>query len=198
LKSRETTDIYAHPDIFNSRYYKADDSSLKPIGMPFTRAHLEGLGARFHLSEEPQKVAAGVTTTGMVPMRTPFEKGDPSLVLGSENGETEDPLFDDLSLVVEGESGLIVLLGCAHSGLINILNHVMDMVPDQNIKAVLGGTHLGLCSEEQVSNTIETLVEMGIERVGAGHCTGLAGSARLMTALGDGFFFAGVGATLEV
>jgi 7,8-dihydropterin-6-yl-methyl-4-(beta-D-ribofuranosyl)aminobenzene 5'-phosphate synthase len=72
------------------------------------------------------------------------------------------------------------------------------MKPDQNIKAVLGGTHLGLCSEEQMSNTIETMTGMGVEKVGASHCTGLAGSARLMAALGDEFFFAGVGSTLEV
>jgi 7,8-dihydropterin-6-yl-methyl-4-(beta-D-ribofuranosyl)aminobenzene 5'-phosphate synthase len=198
LKSGGARDIYAHPDIFNSRYYKTADGSLKPIGMPFTRVYLEGLGARFHLSEGQQRVATGVTTTGMVPRRTSFEKGDPNLVLGSEHGGGEDPLSDDLSLVVEGESGLIVLLGCAHSGLVNILNHVMVMKPDQNIKAVLGGTHLGLCSEEQMSNTIETMTGMGVEKVGASHCTGLAGSARLMAALGDEFFFAGVGSTLEV
>jgi 7,8-dihydropterin-6-yl-methyl-4-(beta-D-ribofuranosyl)aminobenzene 5'-phosphate synthase len=198
LKDGGMRDIYAHPGIFNSRYREVTDGSPKPIGIPFTRSHLEGLGARFHLSEEPQEVAEGIKTTGMVPRRTSFETGDTTLVLGKEHGGGRDPLSDDLSLVVEGDSGLVVLLGCAHSGLVNILNHVRDMAPGQSIKAVVGGTHLGLCSEEQMGATIEAVTGMGVEKVGASHCTGLVGSSRLMAALGDRFFFAGVGAFLEV
>lgn len=198
LKDGQSRDIYAHPDVFNSRFYEVPGSSPRPIGMPFSRAFIEGLGARFHLSEGPQEVADGVATTGVIPRNTPFETGDPTLVLGPEHGGRPDPLLDDLSLVVEGESGLIVLLGCAHAGLVNILNHVRCMMPGSPIKAVVGGTHLGLSSEKQMAATIKAMEGMGVEKVGASHCTGLAGSARLREALGENFFFAGVGAALEV
>lgn len=192
-------DIYAHPAIFDPRYREVPDDPPKPIGIPFTRAHLEGLGASFHLSEEPQKVAEGVLTTGVVPRNTPFETGDQTLLVGHEDGGcSRDPLSDDLSLAIEGESGLIVLLGCAHSGLVNILNHVRGLRPDKPIKAILGGTHLGMCPEEQMTATVKAISDMAIEKVGASHCTGLAGAARLKEALGDSFFFAGVGSVLEV
>jgi len=92
----------------------------------------------------------------------------------------------------------VVLLGCAHAGLVNILDHVRGLKPDKPVKAVIGGTHLGLSGEKQMAATIEAMARMGVERVGASHCTGLAGSARLREALGDSFFFAGVGAVLEV
>lgn len=191
--------IYAHPEIFSPRYREVKDGPPKPIGIPFTRPYLEGLGAEFILSEEPLKVADGVMTTGVVPRRTSFETGDNSLMVGCEDGTcSPDPLSDDLSLTVEGETGLAVLLGCAHSGLVNILNHVGQLLPDKPVKAVVGGTHLGLSSEEQMSATIEAMAGMGVERVGASHCTGLAGSARLREALGDSFFFAGVGSVVEV
>ncbi len=190
--------VYAHPDIFHSRFHEVSGGAPKPIGMPFCKSYLEGLGAVFHLSEEPQLICEGVMTTGVVPRRTPFETGDTTLVLGEEHGGGRDPLSDDLSLVVEGESGLIVLLGCAHAGVINILDHVRKMVPERPIKAVVGGTHLGKSGEDQMAATIEAMKGMGVEMVGASHCTGLAGSARLMAALGDSFFFAGVGATVEV
>jgi 7,8-dihydropterin-6-yl-methyl-4-(beta-D-ribofuranosyl)aminobenzene 5'-phosphate synthase len=191
-------DVYAHPDIFHSRFNEATGGAPRPIGMPFNHSYLEGLGAVFHLSEEPQLICEGVRTTGVVPRRTRFETGDAALVLGDEHGGGRDPLNDDLSLIVEGESGLIVLLGCAHAGVVNILDHVGEMMPGKPIRAVVGGTHLGMSSEEQISATLEAMKGMGVERVGASHCTGLAGAARLMAALGDSFFFAGVGVTIEV
>ena len=199
LRVGDSRDIYAHPGIFSARYRDVPDGSPKPIGIPFTRAYLEGLGARFNLSEEPQDVAKGIRTTGVVPRKTSFETGDATLLVGHEDGScSRDPFSDDLSLTVEGETGVAVLLGCAHSGLVNILDHVQQLLPDKPVKAVVGGTHLGLSSEEQMSATIGAMAGMGVERVGASHCTGLAGSARLREALGDSFFFAGVGSVLEV
>ena len=60
------------------------------------------------------EVAEGVMTTGVVPRRTSFETGDKTLMVGHEDGScSPDPLSDDLSLTVEGEAGLAVLLGCA-------------------------------------------------------------------------------------
>jgi 7,8-dihydropterin-6-yl-methyl-4-(beta-D-ribofuranosyl)aminobenzene 5'-phosphate synthase len=198
LRDGSPRDLYAHPDIFNPRSYMVPDASPVPIGIPYTRAYLEGLGARFHLSGKPQDIAPGIMTTGEVARRTRFETGDPTLIVGCEPGGGIDPLLDDLSLVVEGESGLLVLLGCAHAGLINILNHVRGMFPEKPVRAVVGGTHLGFSSEEQMAATIEAIAQMGVGKVGASHCTGLDGSARLREALGESFFFAGVGAEIEV
>ncbi|GBE14537.1 MAG TPA: MBL fold metallo-hydrolase [Proteobacteria bacterium] len=198
LKAGGERDIYAHPGIFVSRYWKGPDGSMKPIGIPFNRDYLEGLGARFRLDKMAQEVADGISTTGEIDRVTPFEGGDTSMFLSPEPGGEVDPLPDDLSLVVEGEAGLIVLLGCAHAGLVNILKHVEKMRPGKKIHAVLGGTHLGFSSEEQMAGTIEAMKGMGVEKVGASHCTGLAGSCRLREAVGDEkFFFAGAGAVLE-
>lgn len=198
LKGVGRKDIFAHPGIFASRFVENPDGSRKPIGMPFTRAYLEGLGAGFKLSRKPQKIGEGISTTGEVPRETAFEKGDTTLYLCEEHGGGLDPHDDDLSLVVEGEEGLLVLLGCAHAGLVNILNHVQKLHPGVPIKAVVGGTHLGFSGEEQMAGTVEAMEGMGVEKVGASHCTGLAGSARLREALGDSFFFAGVGSVLEI
>lgn len=198
LKGSRHKKIFAHPGIFVSRFLEGADGSREPIGMPFTRAYLEGLGAEFVLSETSQVVAEGITTTGEVLRETDFEKGDTTLYLCEEHGGGPDPHDDDLSLVVEGESGLLVLLGCAHAGVVNILRHVQGQNPDKPIKAVVGGTHLGFSGEEQMAGTVEAMAGLGVEKVGASHCTGLAGSARLREALGDSFFFAGVGSVLEV
>lgn len=198
LETGGRKDVYAHPGIFVGRYRELAEGGTLPIGIPFTRDYLEGLGARFHLDEGPREAAAGMWTTGEVPRETDFEKGDRALYLSPGDGGGRDTHIDDLSLIVEGSSGLVVILGCAHSGMVNILNHVLRMFPEKEIKAVLGGTHLGFSSEEQMVCTIDAMEKMGIEKVGASHCTGLAGAARLLDALGDSFFFAGVGSTFEI
>ncbi|MFH0782512.1 MAG: hypothetical protein V2B20_11265 [Pseudomonadota bacterium] len=63
----------------------------------------------------------------------------------------QDELRDDLSMVVKTDKGLVVVLGCAHAGLINILTHVTTMLPGIPVHMVVGGTHLGFASPEQFS-----------------------------------------------
>ncbi len=102
-------------------------------------------------------------------------------------------------MVVEGEEGLALVLGCAHAGVVNILRRVSYLRPGRPVHLVMGGTHLGFCGREQMDGTLEALRSTGVARVGASHCTGLAGAARLRDGLGEKrFFFAGVGTVVEV
>ena len=63
---------------------------------------------------------------------------------------------------------------------------------------MVGGTHLGFGSAEQLEETIRVLREIGIQRLGASHCTGLRAAARLAQALGERFFFNNVGTVTEI
>jgi len=55
-----------------------------------------------------------------------------------------DPLTDDQTLIIDSEEGLILILGCAHAGLINILHWIQKQLPGRRIHTIIGGTHLGL------------------------------------------------------
>ena len=105
---------------------------------------------------------------------------------------------DDQCLVLESSRGLVVVLGCAHSGTINTLNWVKENLPAQKIHMLIGGTHIGFLSEKQISKTIEQLKGFSIDRVGVSHCTGLAASVKLHQALGESFFFANAGSVIEI
>jgi len=74
LKAAGGTPVFAHPDIFVPRFSRRPDGSLKPIGIPFDREWLEGLGASWRLDRKPQEVIPGVFTTGEVPRREPLEE----------------------------------------------------------------------------------------------------------------------------
>ncbi len=106
--------------------------------------------------------------------------------------------MDDQALFMETPQGTVVLLGCAHAGIINTLNHIAKNLPGQNIHTVIGGTHIGYLDPAQAATTIEQLKSFFIERIGVSHCTGLAPAALLKQTFGDRFFFANAGSEIIV
>ncbi len=193
--------VLCHKDVFLPRYW-VKDGDERFIGMIHRRPFLESLGCHFRFYSEFTEIVPGIYLTGEVPRITDFEKPDPHMEIEiEENGKitrVQDPLMDDLSLVVDTPSGLVVVLGCAHAGLINILSHVQKNLPGKKIHTVMGGTHLGFAEDTQFHQTLKELEAFEIKRLGASHCTGLSNSARLASRLGDRFFNASVGVKIEI
>jgi 7,8-dihydropterin-6-yl-methyl-4-(beta-D-ribofuranosyl)aminobenzene 5'-phosphate synthase len=178
LQSFGDKEVYAHPRVFSPRNRLKDTGECYPIGMPQDRETLERAGARFNLSAEFREIAPGIFLTGEVPRVIPFEIGDQGLYCDC-TGQELDTTPDDQSLVLETERGLIILLGCCHAGLINTLEHVATITGRRDIYAVIGGTHLGFCGQEQLDRTIAALHALSIKKLAAAHCTGFAAAARL-------------------
>lgn len=189
--------VYAHPSVFRSRYRVKESGECYPISIPVGREALEAAGATFDLSEKFREVAPGMYLTGEVPRVTVFETGDEGLYCDC-SGQEPDNTPDDQSLLLETEKGLVLILGCCHAGLINTLEHVADMTGRRDVYAVIGGTHLGFCGQEQLGSTITALRTLGIKKLAASHCTGFAASARLLREFPKAFQTAMVGYTLEV
>lgn len=190
--------VYAHPDVFLHRYWHKD-GQCREIGLRFAREYLEGCGAEFTLDRSFRSIGPGLYLTGEIPRRTDFEPTDPAMMLRGEGGAwVPDLLRDDQALVADTVEGLVVILGCAHAGLINTLRHIRDCLPDRPFHTVAGGTHLGFAGPEQLEATVLHLMDFGIRRLGASHCTGLAKGAALRSQLGDRYFFAPVGTSITV
>ncbi|NVN88978.1 MAG: MBL fold metallo-hydrolase [Desulfuromonadales bacterium] len=188
--------IYSHPSVFSSRYRVKDTGECLSIGIPQNRNTLEAAGALFDLSADFRGIAPGMFLTGEVPRTVPFETGDRGL-FGDCNRQQIDTTPDDQSLVLETGRGLVLVLGCCHAGLANTLEHVAHNMGRRDIHAIIGGTHLGFCGQEQVDKTICVLKNMSLHKLAASHCTGFAASARLSQVLPKIFQPAHVGYTLE-
>lgn len=196
--ARDEVPVHAHPDLFKASFYD-DEGKLELIGVPHTRTALETAGARFHLATGWQEVAPGVFLSGEVPRRTEFECGDQELRHYDESGAlVVDPVRDDQTLVIDTPEGLFVVLGCSHAGLINILTYIREQTGKSRFHTVVGGTHLGPASEEQVARTTAALHEFDIGRIGVSHCTGQKVAARMAREFGERFFFCSVGTVVEV
>lgn len=168
--------VIAHPGIFRRRI------ALKPhrrkIGIPFTREELEELGAEFILSEKPFEFAPGFMSSGEIERRT----WDRAVGYLEENGELlRDPVIDDIALIVDLGDSIAVIIGCGHSGILNIARHAEDVL-GKPVKALIGGLHLSGASKELLNDVVE---KIDAEKLYAGHCTGIDSYAYLKKRLGD-------------
>lgn len=190
--------VHGHERLWDARFVVRKGEKPRYSGLPFVRAQLESLGATFQLSAGPIAIADGITTTGPVPRNSGFEKLDADLRTSTATGWVQDEVPDDQALVVKTSKGLVVLLGCAHSGIVNTLIRAREVAREDRIFAVLGGTHLGFSTPEQLERTIEALKELGVERMGVSHCTGLPAAGRLAAEFGSRFFYNNVGTVTEL
>jgi 7,8-dihydropterin-6-yl-methyl-4-(beta-D-ribofuranosyl)aminobenzene 5'-phosphate synthase len=194
---RREIEIIAHPDIWQVKYATRKDEE-KYIGIPFHRQTLESLGAHFKESKKPVRITDDIITSGEIPMVTDYEEIEPYLVVKEKDGFKPDNLLDDQALIINTKAGLAVILGCAHRGIINTLYHARELTGAKKIHTVVGGCHLMDASEERIRLTIATLKELGVQRIGVSHCTGLPASAIMAQEFGDRFFFNNAGTKIDL
>lgn len=176
-------DIVAHSRIFEKKH----DTGQKYVGLfgrkdvfigiPFEKQYLEKMHkACFDFRDGLYEVEERVWLTGEVPISNDIEKIPASFLVGVNEFFVHDEFADDNSLLIDTEKGLIVVMGCGHRGIVNILNYVKKMFK-KNIRAIIGGMHLHDTSQEQlefVKCYLKELIRLdGIELFAPAHCTGI-------------------------
>ena len=198
IQGNKKMDVYAHPHIF---VYKFREKNGKETygGIPFTRGYLEKMGARFILNEAYVEIEDGVFLTGEVPRETPFEGGDMRNRFARLDGGKviADIIQDDQSMAIHTEKGLMIVLGCAHAGIINTLNHIIKKSGVDKIYGIVGGTHIGFSGEVQLNESIKALKSYNIQYLVPSHCTGLAAITRIKQEFEAIFKFSHVGLSME-
>ncbi|AGL00267.1 MBL fold metallo-hydrolase [Desulfoscipio gibsoniae] len=194
--------VYAHPDVWDQKYSSSrqpwgGDTSYHFIGIQQRPETLESLGADFKYDRAPVWLNDYMVTTGEVPMVAPFESIEDNLCVKTEKGYVTDPFLDDQALIIKSERGLVVVLGCAHRGAINTILHAKTITGVDRVHAVVGGTHLLRAGEERINQTAAALRELGVEKLGVSHCTGLPAAAMLAREFGSDFFFNCAGTIVE-
>ncbi|MGB9887178.1 MAG: MBL fold metallo-hydrolase [Moorellales bacterium] len=194
--------IVAHPEVWAPKYARRGEGTVEAgagvryVGIPFAREELESLGAEFILQREPVRLGEAALTSGEVPLITPYEHIDDYLLVRDHNSLIPDPLRDDLALILKTDYGLVVVLGCAHRGLINTLRHAQVLTGKERVYGVIGGTHLLHASSERLDQTAAELRQMGVEKLVVSHCTGFHSAARLAQAFGEAFILNQAGVTI--
>ncbi|HHY94176.1 MAG TPA: MBL fold metallo-hydrolase [Firmicutes bacterium] len=138
------------------------------------------------LTRDPLSLMESVTTTGEVARVTDFEDVGPPVWTVQDGRLVPDLMPDGVSLLINlKEHGLVVITGCSHAGIINILKHATKLTGVDRIHAVLGGFHLVDAKPQRIERTVSELLALSPEHVVAGHCTGTEAQFALRHALGE-------------
>lgn len=197
LRQAPKATVFAHPLIFNQKFAREHDGTFREIGAPFSRNEVEELSSRLCLKKSAQEIVPGVFLSGEIPRKSPFEEDQLDLFVVMGGDKERDAMLDDQALILDAPSGLVVVLGCAHAGVINTLSHVRQMFPERQIAVLAGGMHLAGAPSERVLRTIEGVREFDIPRIAAGHCTGWKPICSLSAAFGERFSRLSVGTVIE-
>lgn len=167
---RKKPKLFAHPHAFlRPRYIFSPNAPPREIGNPYSFEEIKPFCEEINLQTSFIELSPGIFLTGEIDRRTSFEDVGDDFRL--ENGD-EDLIWDDQALLIDVPQGLIALLGCGHSGLVNTLLKTRDIFPSRPIEAVIGGFHLGSASLERLKATADALREFEVQRIIGGHCTG--------------------------
>ncbi|HDZ24243.1 MAG TPA: MBL fold metallo-hydrolase [Desulfobacteraceae bacterium] len=193
-------EVVAHPAVFANHMRFDPQKPLVPpkyIGCPFTQRALEGLGARFAFKDHTEEAAPGLWFLSGIDRDPEKLPEDTRLVLKQGDGLVPDPLSDDASLLLKTDTSPVLLLGCAHTGILNILDYVQNTVGITSLRAVLGGTHLMFYGPDALNRAIKRLDEFAVDVIAVSHCTGMGATIRLANHFGDRFVPASAGAVFN-
>lgn len=166
--------LVAHPKTFVSVY----DDKFPEFGSLLSEQKLSR-HFKLQLSEGPQHLGSRLTYLGQVPRRNNFEG---LKTFGRKEGAgSDDNVVEDSALVYRSSRGLVIITGCSHSGICNIIEYAREVCGDERVIDIIGGLHLMNPSKEQLQGTLAYLKALQPETVRACHCTDLPSKIALST-----------------
>ena len=180
--------IFTHKDSLQAKYSRHPDGSVHEIGMEST----DGRNLDFRFNDGPTELHKGFHLTGPIPRVTDFENTGGQFFRDKECREV-DELIDDQAAFIETKAGLVVVLGCAHSGVINTLKYISRLTGSRPVHTLVGGMHLVSASKKRMDKTVEVLKKFNIKNLYPAHCTGFAAGARLLREFPEAFRICRIG-----
>jgi len=159
--------LVAHPDLFTDRHKSTGEYNG-------TALNRERLTDRFDLTltREPLFLSEKVVFLGEIPRQNDFEAQTTTFFKMLRGKQSEDFVMDDTALAVKTRHGLVIITGCSHAGICNIVEHARTICQEKKVHMVLGGFHL-LGNENQLSATIDYFKTTPVDHLYPMHCTDL-------------------------
>ncbi len=165
-------DLICHPNALIPKYAR-HENNLRSIGIPFDPELLKNNEKiNLVLTKKPHFFSKCIFSTGEVERKNIFEIVPERFRTLYENKEVKDNIRDDQALVFMLETGLVIISGCAHSGIINTINNVLKTTNSKKIIGLFGGFHLMGANMDVLQRTLVELKKFDIEFISPCHCTG--------------------------
>ncbi len=160
--------LLTHPDTFVSRSLDEYDEVGSFLSKDRLAKHFN-----LELSKEPVWINDRLVFLGEIDRNNNFEAKEP---IGKviNNGVVEDDyVIEDSAMAYKTDEGLIIITGCSHSGICNIIEKAFEVTGEDKIRDIIGGFHLQSPSEKQLQGTIDYMKKIEPDMVHACHCTDL-------------------------
>lgn len=172
IEQNRDIEIYLHAGVFQPRYsLDGEEPTIVKMPLAAMEAVMHHAESRTHWLTKPMIVSGSVGITGPIPRRTDYEDTGGSFFLDPDGHEI-DTIQDDIAMYIKEKDGLIVCVGCCHSGLVNTLTRITEVTGENRIALVIGGLHLHNASSQRLEKTVEELNRFKIGRIVACHCSG--------------------------
>ena len=193
--------MLVHPDFWLRRRIVIPGAN--PFDLPTaSRTAMQGAGFEIIEGAPPSLLMDGaLLITGEVDRTTEFERGFPIHQAWRDDAWTPDPLIlDDQALIANvAGRGLVILTGCGHSGIVNIIRHAQRLTGETRIAAIIGGFHLGgPIFAPLIAPTVEALTAFAPAMILPGHCTGFDAARAISLAMPDAFVVNSVGTRVTI
>jgi len=190
---RKETPVYAGKEFFLPKYKRLDDGTWKYNGNPFEKELLPEL---HYVEEDVTTLSENLYLFKNFTRENDFETVNPKFFVKTESGFEQDLFPDEIALGIKTGHGLVLIVGCSHVGIVNILEHVKKHL-NLPVAAVLGGTHLVEAGEERLRETVAAFKRHGVKTIAVSHCTGEAGMELLQKNFPEGFVLNNTGNVLK-
>lgn len=185
--------FYVGEGFFTPKYKHLSDGTYRYNGNPFAKQELPEQKIDLHMvTEDITRLSDKIILFKNFPAVSGFEHKNEKFVLPEGDTYRVDAFEEEIALGLRTSKGLVLIVGCSHVGICNILQAVKSRV-DEPIYAVLGGTHLMEADEERLEKTMEIFRKFGVQWVAVSHCTGEQGIALAKETFGERFILNNTG-----
>ena len=167
--------VYVARGIFYSR--PSPEGEKNP--MIALKKEYEATGGKFIELDKASDIFPGAWLTGPVPRKYPEYNWSSTGKVATPTGLVEDTIPEDQSLALNTPEGLVVITGCGHAGIVNILTFASEQFPNEPVLAVVGGLHLFPATDQQLDWTADKLREFKVANLIGAHCTGIEAVYRI-------------------
>ena len=189
--------LYVSKKFFNEKYSKKNNVYTYN-GTNFDKQFLINKKINtFYIENDITPLTSKINIISNITRITPYEKPNDRFYIKIDNSYVKDYFDDEIILTIDTPKGIVVLVGCSHPGIINILKTV-EKRTQKNIYGVIGGTHLIEADENRINLTLNQLKEMNIKFIGISHCTGTKASEKLKHDFNDIYFSNNTGKIINI
>ncbi|HLK32985.1 MAG TPA: MBL fold metallo-hydrolase [Terriglobales bacterium] len=165
-------------------FYRRPTAKGEGNDMIAIRREYEATGGKIIEHDAGAEIFPGAWLTGPVPRKYPERNWTATATVRTPQGPVEDNIPEDQSLVLNTTQGLVVVTGCGHAGIVNILTYASEQFPNEPVNAVVGGLHLFSATDQQLDWTGDELKRFRVANLLGAHCTGIEAVYRLRDRVG--------------